>query len=152
MLMPTYRESLICFTFSDLVSYARNRPKTRISPLNPYMTPKSQGAFSVKDIQRIISRCSAATSSLLTQPDGIVLALAVLHLGSQFHVVHIGQGILQRKRLQSTLQRIVDLPREQNHQVHAEQPRDHCVQLPGFHLLLLCRTYKRRISEISGGK
>ena len=35
MLIPTYRESLICFTFIDLVSYARNRPKTNIRPLKP---------------------------------------------------------------------------------------------------------------------
>lgn len=35
ILIPTYRESLICLTFIERVSYARNRPNTNIRPLKP---------------------------------------------------------------------------------------------------------------------
>lgn len=37
--MPTYRESLICFTLIERVSYAKNKPNSSISPLMKQIIP-----------------------------------------------------------------------------------------------------------------
>ena len=77
-----------------------------------------------------------ALESLLTQPDGVVFALAVLQFRPDLDVVIQGKRVFQREFFHGPLHGVVELPRHEEYKVDEQETRHHRVQFPRLDFFL----------------
>lgn len=81
------------------------------------------------------------TMYLLTEPQTIVLALAVFQFGLDHCILVSVRRQLQQEGLDSSTQRINHLPSDEKNDIHRQQSAQHNVQLPWLNLLLYRRNF-----------